>query len=91
MTYPSSIQKRVTNRRLGYTLQESSELAKNSNIYANVGDMEIDEATEHMISSVKAWGSEFSNEVEASTAIIDKYNQVGLNRAYTCSNTCKEK
>ena len=64
--------------RLGYTLQEAGELAEDANIYANVGDMEIDEATEHMISSIKAWGSEFENEVEASEAIIDRYNEIGI-------------
>lgn len=63
--------------RLGYTLQEASELAEDANIYANVGDMKIDEATEHMISSIKAWGSEFSSEVEASETIIDRYNEIG--------------
>lgn len=63
--------------RLGFSLQEASSLAKDANIYANVGDMEIDESTEHMISSIKAWSSEFNNEVEASSSIIDKYNEVG--------------
>ena len=64
--------------RLGYGLKEASELAQDANIYANVGDMEIDEATEHMISSIKAWSSEFNSEVEASSAIIDKYNEVNF-------------
>ena len=64
--------------RLGYSLQEASQLAEDANIYANVGDMEIDEATEHMISSIKAWGSEFENEVEASEAIIDRYNEINF-------------
>ena len=64
--------------RLGYSLQEASQLAEDANIYANVGDMEIDEATEHMISSIKAWGSEFESEVEASEAIIDRYNEINF-------------
>ena len=64
--------------RLGYALQEAGELAEDANIYANVGDMDIDEATEHMISSIKAWGSEFESEVEASGAIIDRYNEIGM-------------
>ena len=66
--------------RLGYSLKEASELAKDANIYANVGDMEINEATEHMISSIKAWESEFSSEVEASEAIVDRYNEIGLKK-----------
>ena len=72
--------------RLGYSIDEASKLAKDANIYANVGDMEIDEATEHMISSIKAWSSEFSSEVEASSAIIDRYNEIGNNFAITSAD-----
>ena len=72
--------------RLGYSLQEASQLAKDANIYANVGDMEIDEATEHMISSIKAWSSEFNSEVEASSAIIDRYNEIGNNFAISSAD-----
>jgi TP901 family phage tail tape measure protein len=72
--------------RLGYSLKEASELAQDANIYANVGDMEIDEATEHMISSIKAWGSEFTSEVEASGAIVDRYNEIGNNFAITSAD-----
>ena len=72
--------------RLGYSLQEASDLAKDANIYANVGDMEIDEATEHMISSIKAWSSEFNSEVEASSAIIDRYNEIGNNFAISSAD-----
>lgn len=64
-------------QRLGYSLDEASELAKNSNIYKNVGDMDIDEATEHMISSVQAWKSEFSDAVTASEEIMNRYNKIG--------------
>lgn len=65
-------------QKLGYSIQEASVLAKNSNIYKNVGDMEIEEATEHMVSSVQAWKSEFNdNVIETSQAIIDRYNKVG--------------
>lgn len=63
--------------RLGYSLESAAKLAKDANIYANVGDMGIDEATEHMISSVQAWKSEFSSEIEASEAIVDRYNEIG--------------
>ena len=72
--------------RLGYSLKEASELAQDANIYANVGDMEIDEATEHMVSSIKAWGSEFNSEVEASGAIVDRYNEIGNNFAITSAD-----
>ena len=72
--------------RLGYSLEEAGQLAQDANIYANVGDMEIDEATEHMVSSIKAWGSEFRNEVEASNAIIDRYNEIGNNFAISSAD-----
>lgn len=48
--------------------------------------MEIEEATEHMISSIKAWESEFSNEIEASEAIIDRYNEIGNNFAISSAD-----
>lgn len=72
--------------RLGYNLGDASKLAKDANIYANVGDMDVDTATEHMVSSIKAWSSEFNNDIEASTAIIDKYNEVGNNFAITSAD-----
>ena len=65
--------------KLGYTIQEASELAKNSALYANVGDMEIDVATEHMVSTLKA----FNTEVKDSIQIVDKANQVGNKYAIT--------
>lgn len=72
--------------RLGYELEQASKLANDANIYANVGDMEIDEATEHMISSIKAWESEFDSEVEASAAIVDRYNEIGNNFAISSAD-----
>lgn len=72
--------------RLGYELEDADDLAVDANIYANVGDMEIEEATEHMISSIQAWKSEFSSEVEASSAIIDRYNEIGNNFAITSAD-----
>jgi TP901 family phage tail tape measure protein len=74
----------MSNKR--YSLEEASELAKDANIYANVGDMEIDEATEHMISSIKAWSSEFNSEIEASAAIVDRYNEIGNNFAISSAD-----
>ena len=73
-------------QRLGYTLKESASLAKNSNIYASVGDMDIDTATEHMVSSVQAWKSEFSDVITASEAIADKYNKIGNEFAITSAD-----
>lgn len=72
--------------KLGYSLDEASKLSEDANIYANVGDMEIDEATEHMISSIQAWKSEFSTVTEASTNIIDRYNEIGNRFAITSAD-----
>lgn len=48
--------------------------------------MEIDEATEHLVSSVQAWQSEFGSATEASQAIIDRYNEVGNNFAISSAD-----
>lgn len=72
--------------RLGYSLEEASKLSEDANIYANVGDMDISEATEHMISSIQAWQSEFSSATEASTNIINRYNEIGNRFAITSAD-----
>ena len=72
--------------RLGFELDVASELARDANVYANVGDMGIEEATEHMVSSIQAWKSEFGNEVDASKAIVDRYNEIGNNFAITSAD-----
>lgn len=65
-------------QRLGYSIKEANELAKNSNIYKNVGDMDISTATEHMISSVQAWKSEFNDDaVKTSEEVMNRYNKIG--------------
>ncbi|WP_346961243.1 phage tail tape measure protein [Clostridium sp.] len=63
--------------KLGYNIKEASELAENSAIYSNVGDIDIDTATEHMTSTLKA----FDIEAESSISIVDKFNEVGNNFA----------
>lgn len=65
-------------QRLGYAISEASALAETSNIYKNVSDTDIDTATEHMVSSVQAWKSEFNdNVVETAKEVADKYNKIG--------------
>lgn len=65
-------------QRLGYSINEADELAKNSNIYKNVGDMDISTATEHMVSSVQAWKSEFNDDaVKTSEEVMNRYNKIG--------------
>lgn len=66
--------------KLGYAIEDASELAKNSALYSNVGDMDIDTATEHMVSTLKAY-KEF--DAQNSQLIVDKFNEIGNNYAIT--------
>lgn len=61
--------------RLGYTLDESTQLSKAALVYKNVGDGidDISEASESIISTMKA----FDVEADKSMSIIDKFNEVG--------------
>lgn len=65
--------------RLGYTLNESADLADAALVYKNVGDgiANIDEASDSVIATMQAF------QVEASDAmqIVDKFNEVGNNFA----------
>jgi len=64
--------------RLGYSLNESAELAKNTALYLNVSEItDVNTATEHMISTLKA----FNIEAGKSITIVDKFNEVGNNFA----------
>lgn len=60
--------------RLGYSIEEAGELAKVASIYLNVGDSleGIDVATDHLVSTLKA----FSIEAEDSMKVIDAFNEV---------------
>lgn len=60
--------------RLGYSLDQASDLAKNATLFVNVGDgVDITEATEDMITAMKA----FDIQAEDSIKIVDDYNQIG--------------
>ncbi len=60
--------------RLGYSLDQASNLAKNATLFVNVGDgVDITEATEDMITAMKA----FDIQAEDSIKIVDDYNQIG--------------
>lgn len=65
--------------RLGYNIDEASELADASIIYKNVGDgiTNISEASESIISTMKAFNIEASD----SMTIVDKFNEIGNNFA----------
>ena len=60
--------------RLGYNLDQASDLAKNATLFVNVGDgVDITEATEDMITAMKA----FDIQAKDSIKIVDDYNQIG--------------
>lgn len=59
--------------RLGYSLKEATELSKNANIYANVGDLDIATSTEHLISIMKAFNLEATQSID----VIDALNEIG--------------
>lgn len=65
--------------RLGYSFEDSQELAKVANIYAVVGDEinSIDDATQSLISTMQAYGYSTSDAM----SIVDKFNEVGNNFA----------
>lgn len=60
--------------RLGYSIEQAGELAKNTAILMNVSEFNnVNDATEALISSLQAFGYEASNSIE----IVDKLNIVG--------------
>ena len=67
--------------KLGKSLEEAKELASTTAIYSNVGDLEISDATEHMVSTLQAFNIEASNSME----IVDKLNAVSNNYAISAS------
>lgn len=64
--------------RLGYSIQEAGELAKNTAVLMNVSEFDnVEDATEAMISTLQAYNVQAENSVE----IVDKLNIVGNNFA----------
>lgn len=65
--------------RLGYSIDESTQLAQAALVYKNVGDgiNDIGEASESIISTIKAFGIEAENAM----GIVDRFNEVGNNFA----------
>lgn len=59
--------------RLGYSLPDAEQLANVATVYKNVGDIDIGNATESIISTMKA----FNVSAENSLQIVDKFNEVG--------------
>lgn len=69
--------------RLGYSINESANLAEAALVYKNVGDGidDISEASESLISTIKAFGIEADNAMQ----IVDKFNEVGNRFAISSS------
>jgi TP901 family phage tail tape measure protein len=65
--------------RLGYNLKDSKELADAAVLYQHVGDgiSSVNDASESIISTIKAFGVEAKDV----TSIVDKFNEVGNNYA----------
>lgn len=65
--------------RLGFNIDEASQLAEAALVYQNVGDgiESVSEATESLISTMKAFGIQ----AEESMSIVDMFNEVGNNFA----------
>jgi TP901 family phage tail tape measure protein len=70
-------------QKLGYTLQQSTDLGKNSILYANVGDMSIEEASANIVSTIKGFGIEVDKQGNNVRNIVDIFNEVGNNYAIT--------
>lgn len=61
--------------RLGYTMEESADMAKTALVYKNVADGldTVGEATDSIISTMKAFGIESNDTM----GIVDRFNEVG--------------
>lgn len=67
--------------RLGYTMEESADMAKTAIVYKNVADGldTVEESTESIISTMKAFGIE----ADDTMSIVDRFNAVGNSFAIT--------
>lgn len=74
-TYADFVDSTASFARLGYNMEDASQLSEVANIYAMVGDKVdgIEGATNSIISTMKAFGIE----VDDTMGIVDKFNEVG--------------
>lgn len=68
--------------RLGYSLQEASELANNALMYSNVGEIDINQASSDMISALKAFDIASTDSIH----VVDVFNKLGNEFAVTAAN-----
>jgi TP901 family phage tail tape measure protein len=72
--------------RLGYTIQQAQQLAKQTIVYQNVGDIDsAEEASTALISAVKGFGLEVDVEGRNIAKVVDIYNEVGNKFAISSS------
>ena len=71
----------ATFAKLGYTMEQATEMAEAAIVYKNVGDniASTEDAADSIISTLKGFGLEASE----SMAIVDKFNEVGNRFAIT--------
>ena len=70
-------------QKLGYTFEQSKGLGETSLIYANVGDMNVEDASNALTSAMAGFGVEQKDAVEKSRQYADIFNEVGNKFAVT--------
>lgn len=68
--------------KLGYTMNQAETLAKNSSIYANVGEVEDTRAVSDMVTAMKAFNIEASNSI----SVVNSLNKLGNNYAVSSAD-----
>lgn len=82
-TNSNLIQSAASWARLGYSIREATELAKDAQIFVNVGDgVDISGATDMMITAMKA----FNIQAEDAMSIVDKFNEIGNHFALSATD-----
>lgn len=81
-TMSSFIEQTAEWSKLGYTLNQSEELAKASSIYSNVGEVDDATAVSDLVTTMKAFNIESSNAID----IIDQLNILGNKFATSSSD-----
>lgn len=66
-------------QKLGYTLAQSTVLGKNSLLYANVGDMSVEDAGSNITSTIKGFGVEVDAQGNNIRSVVDMFNEVSNN------------
>lgn len=75
MTTTDVVEQTAEWAKLGYNIDQATELAKNSMIYSKVGEVDNKTAVSDLVTSIKAFNIEASDSIE----IVDKLNILGNN------------